>query len=791
MPALCLLLLIVSSARASTLTGLPRSPRPAAPSMNAGLPSLSFGSLRTDLKANLTLGVVPGVAPIQAAQALLLPSPAPIGTPAAASLPVPAAPDTPAAALPASQAAADLAQGGQVGAGASRSPLAGDGLRLAATAERLEAALPGLFDGSRPDGETDPVRADYARFLGEVGFRDYPAIINANLRRSGLTDTQRKVLEFNARRYRSITAARDLAALVMAGLAEQGYAPEALGTATELAARLLTLQPLDPPSSLPPEVARRDKDGIREWLVAVTVQRLSGQLVQVVSDAAKASIPPALLKAGTDALGRGEMDAPAAREVAARVGVIKDLVEQLLITAYTDAETGQTRYAGRAMAASLVRFSRANGRPEVEDDLRRMTEERGAFLENFIGDTLVLPDRSSSMGFKRIKVRTGDFLGERSGGREAAEITFGVRPPRSLWWKAFRQKLLGHPLGLWANPTSGLDLKPGQPVRNRLKQLLHAFKGWLAGRRFLLNGYSHVGMASLEESDGVVMAWALDNYPNAGEGGIRKIGIAEQFAQHGPFLKLGVSRLDADKVWDSFHAQAAARGYMPEVYKSGADPWPSLLSREEYDRLLGIPRSESGLLLAELSRRAAGAIEAMMARLGVGFAYGFVNEVWRAYCSSTMMLGLRMGGQFEVQDAFDHWHPLVRLMKRLGLPGAKDQKTDGRIIWPGSLFIDPKVARHEAADYPAYREAGRVSDPYTMPAYVEMDPSLTRDLLALARLSGRDIAPDKDIITAAILLHLDDRARKSRAKAGYASGAATPTGYSAGLDRLLREAGAE
>ncbi len=68
--------------------------------------------------------------------------------------------------------------------------------------------------------------------------------------------------------------------------------------------------------------------------------------------------------------------------------------------------------------------------------------------------------------------------------------------------------------------------------------------------------------------------------------------------------------------------------------------------------------------------RLRGLVAEMLVRLGVGFATGFVNEIWRAYCSSTMMLGFRMGGQFEVQDASDHWHPLVMLMKRLGLPGA-------------------------------------------------------------------------------------------------------------------------
>ncbi|MBI5624585.1 MAG: hypothetical protein HY924_12470 [Elusimicrobia bacterium] len=771
-----LLLSLAGSIHAAGLIQTRQAAAPASPYAPVLLPSLPGTTLRPGSVAGVDLS--PGVAGL-GTPVLELPSAVPDhAVPGSA---FPASPSLPAV-VPQVQGAAAPSEGGASAASAVGS------LAEAETQGRLEGSLPAFFDRSAPGNAAETVRLDYDGFLGRVGFRDYPSAISAGLAKPGLTETQRKVLEFNAKRYRVMNAARSLASDVMAGLAEQGFSPESLETATELTARLLSLQPLDPPSSLPAEIARKDKEGIRAWLISVTVQKLSAQLGQVVSDIAKAAVPQALLEQGLKDLSEGRKDATAGREVSRRVAAIKDAAEVLLVAAYTDAEAGQTRYAGRALAAALVRHSRLEGRPEVEQGLRAKVAERGQHLENFIGNTLVLPDLSSPGGLKRIEVRTGDFLGERSGGREAAEITFGVRPQLRLWWKAFRQGLLGHPLGLWANPKGGPGLKDGQPVRNRLRQLLWGFKHWLAERSFLRNGYSHVGMATVEESDGVALAWALDNYPNSGEGGIRKIGIAEEFAQHGPFIKFGAARLDADKVWDAFHAQAAERGYMSEVYKSGSDPWPSLLSPEEYQGLLSIPRKDSARLLAELSRRAAAAVEELMTRLGTGFAYGFVNEIWRAYCSSTVMLGWRMGAQFEVQEAYDHFHPLVLLMKKLGLPGAKDQRTDGRIIWPGSLFIDPKVASHQAADYTRYRELGKVTNPYTVPAYVEMDPALTAQIMILARLSGRDIAPDKDVISAAIVTHLDNRGQKGRAKAGYSSGAAPVTGYSAGLDGLLEEA---
>jgi hypothetical protein len=526
-------------------------------------------------------------------------------------------------------------------------------------------------------------------------------------------------------------------------------------------------------------VARQGQAAVRDWLVAVTVQRLSAQLAQVVSDVARTAIPEEVLNPGLDALESGDQDSPAARELVSRIQRIKDPVERILIHAYTDAETGQTRYAGRALAASLVLLARQEGRPELTESLRQRLTARGLYLENFVGDTLVLPDRLSPSGITRLKLRTGDVIGERDPGLAAAAITFGVRPARPVWFKALREKLFGHALGLWANPMTAPDLIPGQSLRNRAKELLWDFRKWLAGRRFLQTGYSHVGMASLEESDGVVMAWALDNYPHSGEGGLRKIGIAEEFAQQGPFLRLGSARFDPDRVWDAFHAQAAATGYQDFVYRSGDTHWPSVITREDYEMLLAIPRSDSGRLQSELNRRAAHTLEEMLARFGVAYSL-FTPKSWHSYCSSALMLAYRMGGQFEIQSAFDHWHIFLRILKRLGVRGIKKYIFDGRIIWPGSLFVDPKVAQHNRIEYPPY--SGQPS-PYTIPAYVEMDRKLTLRLQALARLSDdASFAADFGTISNVIRERLDVRARDLHR--GDSSRHVPARGYLVNLEKL-------
>lgn len=632
------------------------------------------------------------------------------------------------------------------------------------------------------------VAAEYDQFLRKLGFRDYPAMIEANLQTPGLSELQRNVLHLNQRRYRVFNAARGLAAEMMSGLAEQGYSESAMETAAELGARLLALQPLSPPSALPVDVAKKDRNGVVEWLGAVTTQKMNQQLLQLVSDALKTAYAPGDLDRNIEAVHAGGEAREQARDFLARAGRIGGYSRQLLTTAYTDGEIGQTRYAGRAFAASLARFSRRENRPEVEALLKKKAAERGLRIENFVGDTLSVHDASAPGEAQRLRVETGDFLGERSGGLEAAQITFAVRPPPRLWFKAWRRGLLGGFAALLVNPKLPPKDAASRSLGQRLRFGVWKIRTWLAERAAMRKGFSHVGMAFVEAADGVAMAWALDNYPNAGEGGVRKIGITEQFAQNGPYLRLGSARFDAQRLWRAFQDQAARFGYRTSAYKAEDGAWPSLISREDFDRLTRIPSGEAPRLAEELTQNAASVIEQMMTRLGVGFAYGFSNELWRAYCSATLVLAYRLGGQFEIQSRFDHWHPLVVVMKRLGIGDAKNQKTQDRIIWPGSLFIDPKIASLKVVNYPPFAGVGRVADPFSLPGYVEMDPVLTAKVASLMHgVAPGSLTMDPDAIAQAIRTHLDNRSSKNRSKSGIRSGANASSGYSAGLEELLGE----
>lgn len=636
----------------------------------------------------------------------------------------------------------------------------------------FERPASAIYDGSA-------ARAEYGVFLEKVGFRDYSTVAAVSAKAHGPNTGPGKVLRFNAQRYQVFNAARKYAAEVMAGLAEQKFSHQSLEAAAELAARWLDLKPLTPPSSLPPYIASQSKEDITAWLVQSTMQDIKLQTDQRLSDTVKTIYAPKELKGHVKALEAGRGDAA----FAARVEGVRAHVESLVLPFYTDPEMGQTHYAGRALAASLVRYARLKGKPEVEDDLSNKLRTRGLYIENFVGDTLLLHDEGNPERPVRIKVATGDFLSERGGaGREAAEITFAVMPDWRLWWRAWRERLFGGLLPLLINPKVEPKVSMGGGWRNAAARFARRTRLWVSQWRVFTRGYTHLGMAVVEKADGIAMAWAMDIYPNKGPGGIRKVGIADQFSP-GFFLRFGWSTRGADKVWEAFRKQHRERGYREFVYASNGGKWPSLINREEYEALAAIPRERAVELLEAINANAARALEAMLMTMGVSFAYGFDNTLGKAYCSMAMALAHLMGSQFDVQTYRDHWHPLARFMAEKG------QDMVSRAFAPLSFHIDPQVRAHRMVDHAPVKGFGRLPEPAFMPAYVERDPALTQ---VLARFFYGRAAPEgkpdlSNFIYEAIHMGLDNRTDKGAVHTGWNAGAARRTGYSAALDALLRD----
>jgi hypothetical protein len=585
--------------------------------------------------------------------------------------------------------------------------------------------------------DTSDVRADYRDFLGKLGFKPYGAEIQDAQALREHNAEQEMVFELAKHRLSVFDASREIAVEVMAGLERQEYSPEAMERAVELAARLLELRPLEAPGRFPHHVRSERRPERLAWLLAVTRENADKQAAGVTSDIVGAAFSPGELEylLGTSVVERRE-------ELRGQVTALRDHVHTLLRSMYADVEVSGGRYAGRALVQSLTRFARKNGRPEVEQALTAALGRRGFNIDEYVSNSFSLKDRHGRL--QSFDIRTGDVLGTRSRSRRSSEIAIGAVPHPSRWGRALREGVFGALAGVWMKPETKFPHQVArQPMRNWLRRTMHRLRKKIANMPYFLKGYSHVGIADVKEADGVsnVMVW--ESEVDIGEGGIRPVSFWDQFLVKDYHARLGIARLDADKVWHAYQQQGRA-GYQEFPHTGEEGGWRSALTREEHAELLAIPRENAPELLEQLHGRALNLIEVLMTNFGIGYGYGLADKLLRLVCTTTIWHAYRLGAQFEIQSRPDRFHPLTHVLKWFGAANTAGLNLAARIIWPGSFFVDDKLALHKRVDLPGRNGGQRPNDLQTMPAYHERDAALTTRLRGLLRRGSQDpfAAPD-------------------------------------------------
>ncbi|MBI2606075.1 MAG: hypothetical protein HYW49_08350 [Deltaproteobacteria bacterium] len=644
------------------------------------------------------------------------------------------------------------------------------------------------------------LQKDYRQFLMRLGFEDYSNMVRENRKRNtGAGAASEYVLKFNQGRYGIVNFSRELAILLALKL-EQAEGAEAAALKEKLArltARLFSLRPMEPPTKFPDSVLSVKASELEEakiqYLVDVTKQNIREHTDTVLSDLYETLYGEEALKTTLATEG------PTKEALLKELHRIRGLVERIVEFTYLDSELGQTRYLGRALATSLIRHARLRGDAEFEKTLKAAVKREGLRLENFVGDTLSFTDKDGRT--HRLKIENGDFLNERSIGPEAGEITWGARPGLSNTLRAARMRLLGNIWGL---------ILPKEDFESAQLGAVDYARMRLSEKRFATKGFSHVGMANvLEDAEtGIKMTWALDNYPNAMEGGIRISGILEQFAPAGEYMRLGVSRYDPKKFWDFAQSQIKEHGHQEiawigekefldedgetiETARSEPDPWKTTISKEEFERLHSAPRSQAAEWYREVMRRTTDHIRhKMLAEDGVGFAYGFSNYKGRLYCSLTVLMASLQATGLELQPVQDRWNIIMRVMKLFNAGPVKDMNLDVRIIAPSGFLWQPLVDKKYFVEYPymtPYERARAIMSPQIL----AMNPKMTRLLSKLVEAAGIDetrIAVYEDELMEKIEASLQGEITKRQKSAATSqhAGAPSTSGYVSACSRLLK-----
>lgn len=527
-------------------------------------------------------------------------------------------------------------------------------------------------------------RAEFAAFLNRLGFEDYSAQAAAAGQQEGLTDVSKAVLTETEKRYQVVNAARELTLMIVEGSFDHLRDPRVQERALNLATYLL-----EPHAYMIYEPLPAAVDQIKEpkAFAEARAKFLKKRLQERYQDERNV-----LLVAVSDL-------APAAD-----IHAIDRNLQAYLKSKYQDPELQQTRFWGRALAASLVKESRNHGFPELESALAKKLFTKGLWLGNFVSSTVHYKDHKNEI--ITVKLASGDFVNEYSKGSESFFISIGVEPTnpkdRAL---ADKEHLLGKKryVPFYSKPSEEAELL--EKVRDRVP-LTMAEKTQYAflQNEPLTNGYSHVGYIEIKKdaASGIEMPWVWDVYPGIGIGGVRFSGL-EGFAYPDKFRSIGFVRYNGVKFYQHFQKTPQTRGYLTSVWKSWGVQldnegsvledqtksyvWQTHISAAEVEALRRTPESQAEAWYAqEIIPRVLKVMKSyFVSKDALAFALNFANAQSAAYCSQLIVLSFLQGVNVDPQVNLDMYAPLLKAVEKFDDSLKYYIKRGERIISPSGF----------------------------------------------------------------------------------------------------------
>ena len=392
------------------------------------------------------------------------------------------------------------------------------------------------------------------------------------------------------------------------------------------------------------------------------------------------------------------------QKISANLEKIQELVEGTLKYQYEFSGLQQSRYLGRALVATLLRYTRHNGLTQYEVQLSQILEKEGQFLTNHTTSKLLFRDRKNNI--VSAQVYAGDIANEYSTGPEAYQITVGVLPTTADNKKtADNLKLLSNALmlPLAFNPAIEYAMsrkKQNFPLSEDLERILSEV--W---SERVIRGFSHAGIADVRKdpSSGLEMVWIWDVYPYGNFGGTR-FQTPENFAYPERYNRIGFVHYNSEKLLQHFQNQYKKTGYLKDVWESfgakltkdseGDDDVTldrsrrvkraSYLDKQTAEKWMSYTKEQANSWYQNevVPRALAMAKRYLTSAEALVFSHGFKNREASSYCTQFILFAYLQGAQLDMQSTPDDWSGLVKTMTKLGLG---DYEINDRIVSPSGF----------------------------------------------------------------------------------------------------------
>lgn len=429
------------------------------------------------------------------------------------------------------------------------------------------------------DKDPDLLKSEINQFLLDMKYTDYPALMRQRLEADKLLpkseqmiSDQKQVLGNSIKAYEVFNVVRwltsEIGAVIIPQMADDTKAREF----AHLVSKLTLLQKNLVASVLPKSIENEPDSDIRQSLAhdffaGKAEERMRRQVMEVVSEILGVAFGEQKVLAALS--GEPSVESEKIRQFKNRV---QPAVEKYVEFMYTEgSELSESQYLGEALSLYSVHHSRVH-KTSFERVLAEVMDSYGLYLPEFVGAEVRVVD--SHKDVRIFKIEDGAFVGERSHGQEAAQITSGVAPKKwRNWMRVMKDKLMGSMVFALLSPDEDKIIEA--KLEGKTPSHKERFKAWLTALSAVKDGLSHAGEAShvVHPVSSVVRLVIRDIYPDDDLGKIRFITLRQFWAQ-GPYFRIAVANFDHQKFYD----MAKARGYREDVwtgrvFKKKAGEW--------------------------------------------------------------------------------------------------------------------------------------------------------------------------------------------------------------------------
>ena len=586
------------------------------------------------------------------------------------------------------------------------------------------------------------IESSERNFLIRLGFEDFSAKAQSTIdeidsQSLNVNTLVKPALAINVERYKMVTAARELAVLFRLAISKaekNNELPVLLDRMTRLAAYHLMPFPLVGLEAFPKNEVYKFKrgDAALELREAYLIERAVDRFQKEASALAAALVQG--LYGNDPSLYLNYND---------QILKINQLVTDSIKYQYEFTGLQQSRYLGRALTATLLRYTRQKKLIGYESRLSSLLNLEGQFLSNHISSKLSFRDRKNKI--MTYQVHNGDFAHEYSAGPEAFAISAGVHPKGSEKNKfANKNKLIGNslfipmlgfnPLVEFAQNRQKQNYNLSEQQENALNQV------WDESN---IQGFTHAGLSEIktDKESGIEMVWIWDIYPYGNVGGVR-VQTPENFAYAELYNRIGFVHYDSKKVLSHFQKNYSESGYKNTVWDSfatsadnpsSADPGVEInkskrVARKNY---LDQPTAQKWMTYSttesadwfnnEVVPRTFGMIKKYLTGQEVlFFSNGFKNIEGAAYCSQFVLLAFLQAAQLDMQTENDQSISLTKALIKIGV---LEVESNDRIVSPNgfawqkdlvdqvfAVNLNRQVVDQQKANHPALNGLPTVSN---------------------------------------------------------------------------------